>query len=125
MYVACSICNGVASSYHHIVFRSQNKALIKSELNLIPLCIKCHSKVHSKDGAELDKDLKLELQNKLEILFLKEYLNEEEIQDTLKIHDNACRSLLKTLKVYKEGYKREDVIRACMGGRYYVSERDN
>ena len=122
MFVACAICGGVASSYHHIVFRSQNKSLIKSELNLIPLCIYCHSKVHSKDGAELDKDLKLELQNNLEILFLKEYLSEREIRDTLKIHENACRSLLKTLKVHKEGYKREDVIRACMGGRYYISE---
>ena len=121
-YIPCKICGGVASSYHHIVYRSQNKNLIKSEVNLIPLCIYCHSKIHSKDGAEMDKELKLELQNRLELLFLKEFITGKEIQEALKIHENALKRLLKTLKVYKEGYKREDVIRAIMGGRYYVAE---
>ena len=124
-FTPCAICGGRASAYHHIIYRSQNRALIKCTLNLAPLCDKCHRTIHSKNGAELDKELKLYLQNEIELLFLKEYIKEKEIRDTLKINENASRSLLKTLKVYKEGYKREDVIRAIMGGRFYATEWNN
>ena len=67
----------------------------------------------------LNKKLRLQFQNKLEILFDKQYLTEEEISDVLKISQTALKGLLKTLTVYKEGYKREDVIRTCMGGKMY------
>ena len=93
-------------------------ALIKSDINLISLCQICHAKVHrGKESKELNHKLRLQFQNKLEILLDKEYLTEKEINDVLKISQTALRGLLKTLVVYKEGYKREDVIRACMGGR--------
>ena len=60
----------------------------------------------------------MQFQNKLEILLDKEYLTKEEINDVLKISQNALRGLLKTLMVYKGNlYKREDVIRACMWGK--------
>ena len=69
---------------------------------------------------ELNKKLRLQFQNKLEILFDKEYLTEEEINDVLKISQTALKGLLKTLTVYKGNlFKREDVIRACMGGKMY------
>ena len=61
--------------------------------------------------------MRLQFQNKLEILFDKEYLTKEEINDVLKISQTALKGLLKTLTVYKEGYEREDVIRVCMGGK--------
>ena len=35
-----------ASEIHHIIYRSHCKALIKSDINLIPLCQICHAKVH-------------------------------------------------------------------------------
>lgn len=114
-HVSCYICGEDASSYHHIVYRSENKALIKSELNLIPLCDKCHSKIHSKDGEELNHKLRLKLQNDLEFLFMKNYLTEQDIKEILEINDNACKLLLKSLEQYKEGYKREDILLACMG----------
>ena len=118
-YRECELCKlRPASEVHHIIYRSHCKALIKSNLNLISLCQQCHAKIHrGKESKELNKKLRLQFQNKLEILFDKQYLTEEEINDVLKISQTALRGLLKTLIVYKEGYKREDVIRACMGGR--------
>ena len=120
-YRECELCKlRPASEIHHIIYRSHCKALIKSNINLIPLCQICHAKVHrGKESKELNKKLRLQFQNKLEILFDKQYLTEEEISDVLKISQTALKGLLKTLTVYKEGYKREDVIRTCMGGKMY------
>ena len=118
-YRECELCKSrPASEVHHIIYRSHCKALIKSNLNLISLCQQCHAKIHrGKESKELNKKLRLQFQNKLEILFDKQYLTEEEINDVLKISQTALKGLLKTLMTYKEGYKREDVIRACMGGK--------
>ena len=118
-YRECELCKlRPASEIHHIIYRSHCKALIKSDINLIPLCQVCHVKVHrGKESKELNHKLRLQFQNKLEILFDKEYLTEEEINDVLKISQTALKGLLKTLMTYKEGYKREDVIKTCMGGK--------
>ena len=118
-YRECELCKlRPASEIHHIIYRSHCKALIKSDINLIPLCQICHAKIHrGKESKELNHKLRLQFQNKLEILFDKEYLTEEEINDVLKISQTALKGLLKTLTVYKEGYKREDTIMACMGGK--------
>ena len=92
--------------------------MIKSNLNLISLCQQCHDKIHrGKESKELNHKLRLQFQNKLEILLDKEYLTEKEINDIIKISQTALRGLLKTLMTYKEGYKTEDVIRVCMGGK--------
>ena len=119
-YRECELCKlRPASEVHHIIYRSHCKALIKSNLNLISLCQQCHAKIHrGKESKELNKKLRLQFQNKLEILFDKEYLTKEEINDVLKISQTALKGLLKTLTVYKGNlFKREDVIRACMGGK--------
>ena len=119
-YRECELCKlRPASEIHHIIYRSHCKALIKSNLNLISLCQQCHAKIHrGKESKELNKKLRLQFQNKLEILFDKQYLTEEEINDVLKINQTALRGLLKTLIVYKGNlFKREDVIRVCMGGK--------
>ena len=119
-YKECELCKlRPASEVHHIIYRSHCKALIKSNLNLISLCQQCHAKIHrGKESKELNKNLRLQFQNKLELLFDKEYLTEEEINDVLKISQTALKGLLKTLTVYKGNlFKREDVIRACMGGK--------
>ena len=119
-YRECELCKlRPASEIHHIIYRSHCKALIKSDINLIPLCQQCHAKIHrGKESKELNKKLRLQFQNKLEILFDKQYLTEEEINDVLKISQTALKGLLKTLTVYKGNlFKREDVIRVCMGGK--------
>ena len=119
-YRECELCKlRPASEVHHIIYRSHCKALIKSNLNLISLCQQCHAKIHrGKESKELNKKLRLQFQNKLEILFDKQYLTEKDINDVLKISQIALRGLLKTLTVYKGNlFKREDVIRVCMGGK--------
>ena len=118
-YKSCEVCGKKATQIHHRVFRSKVHALVKCESNYCHLCTDCHVKVHSRDGHELDIKLKLELQNKLEILFDKEYLTEQDVNDVLKISNSALKSLLKPLKREKEGYERISVIRQIMGGRLY------
>lgn len=119
-YRPCAVCGGVGTELHHIILRSHCRALIHCDKNLIALCPRCH---RGKNGVhqnrELDLKLKLEFQNELEMLFDKEYLTEEIINDVLRISDSALRSLLKPLKREKEGYRRLDVIRECCGGRLY------
>ena len=119
-YRECELCKlRPASEIHHIIYRSHCKALIKYNLNLLSLCQQCHAKIHrGKESKELNRKLRLQFQNKLEILFDKEYLTEEEINDVLKISQTALKGLLKTLTVYKGNlFKRENVIRVCMGGK--------
>ena len=122
----CEVCG---SSYgielHHVIFRSQNSNLTKCKLNFAYLCPEHHrfkNGVHGKNGHELDKQLKLNFQNKLEYFFIKEYLTEEEINEVLCISQNALRRLLKPLKKHKDKYSREDVIRACMGGKIILGD---
>ena len=47
---------------------------------------------------KLDKLLKLQLQNNLEILFNKEYLTKEEVNEVLQISEKALNSLFKTIQ---------------------------
>lgn len=119
----CKICGtsyGIES--HHIVKRSQNSNLINCKLNLIDLCY-IHHRDHKKGvhfNKELDRKLKLELQNKLENLFDKDYLTKEEINKILQISEKALNRLIKTLQLHNDKYVKEDVIKVCMGGKYVV-----
>ena len=118
--MVCEICRlRETNQIHHCVFRSHVPALIKCELNYAYICDKCHTKLHGKYGHELDIKLKLRFQNSIEILFDKEYLTCEDIKEVLKISDRCMRSLLKTVSNKNGLYKREDIIRRCMGGRIY------
>ena len=69
---------------------------------------------------ELDRKLKLELQNKLENLFDKDYLTKEEINKILQISEKALNRLIKTLQLHNDKYVKGDVIKVCMGGKYVV-----
>lgn len=119
----CKVCGtsyGIES--HHIVKRSQNSNLVNCKLNLIDLCY-IHHRDHKKGvhfNKELDRKLKLELQNKLENLFDKDYLTKEEINKILQISEKAFNRLIKTLQLHNDKYVKEDVIKVCMGGKYVV-----
>lgn len=120
-------CRECYSSYgvelHHIVFRSENKNLEKCKLNFSYLCQEHHRGtygVHGSKGSKLNRKLKLEFQNKLEMLWDKQYLTKEEINEVLQISDKALNRLLKTLTLQKDRYVREEVIRAAMGGRMII-----
>ena len=111
------ICGKRACEVHHRVFRSQAPSLIQCDLNLIPLCQECHYSIHHGKGHKLDRLLKLQIQNNLEILWDKQYLTREEIKEVLQIADKSLDRLLKSLILQKGKYVREEVIRACMGGK--------
>lgn len=123
----CEEClkNGVYTygEQHHIVKRSQNKAMIKAPINHIYLCSECHrgtKGVHGKDGHKLDIKLKLKLQKELFQLFNKDYYSKKEIKEKLVISNKDADMLVKTIVCKNSGYGRIDIVRACMGGMLYA-----
>ena len=117
----CKVCGtSYGIEVHHRVYKSQNKNLEHCKLNLVDLCY-----IHHRDSRkgvhfnkELDRKLKLELQNKLEELFINDYLTKEEINEVLQINEKALNRLLKTLKLHNDKYVKEDVIKRIMGRNY-------
>lgn len=120
----CEVCGKQAEELHHIVFRSQCQALINCTLNHTYLCSYHHRNskagVHFNKG--MDKKLKLRLQNKLELIFDKEYFTREEIQQALRISKRATDSLCKLMKSDKGIFNRLEIIRVSMGGKLIVVE---
>ena len=119
----CKVCGNPYTELHHVIYRSENKNLENCKLNFVYLCPEHHRGtfgVHGSKGATLNRKLKLEFQNKLEILWDKQYLTKEDIKEVLQINDKALNRLLKTLSLQKDKYVREEVIRACMSGKMIV-----
>ncbi|MHB9927908.1 hypothetical protein [Clostridium botulinum] len=116
----CVICGRPNSEEHHVIYRSECRALIKCKKNSVYLCPVHHREkfgVHGKCGKELNKKLKLEFQNWLEETFNKEFYSIEEIKDKLGISTNAIKSLSKLIRQKNSVFGREDIIIACMGGK--------
>ena len=116
----CEICNAPAD-IHHIVHRSEGGLDI--ELNYKYLCPRHH---RGKGGPhhckEVDIRYKLELQNKLLYMLRKEYYSFKELSLELNLPNNALKRITKDLKLYKEGYKKNDVILKIMGGKLYSED---
>ena len=114
----CKVCGTTQGiEYHHRIYRSHNPNLVNCKLNLVDLCY-IHHRDHKKGvhhNKELDQKLKKELQDKLEELFINDYLTREEINEILQISEKALNRLLKTLQINDRVYVKEDVIRAIMG----------
>lgn len=119
----CEVCGSPYVELHHVVYRSENKNLENCKLNFVYLCQEHHRGtygVHGSKGARLNRKLKLEFQNKLEELLDKQYLTREEINNILQIDDKALNRLLKRFSIQGDKYIKEDVIRACMGGKLII-----
>ncbi len=113
---------------HHIIYRSEVKALKNCKLNYAYLCPIDHRGTfgpHGSKGAKRNRKYKLEFQNNLEMLLDKPYLTREEIKEVLDIPDKPLNSLLKTVERHKDKYVREEVIRACMAGKLIIEEDNN
>lgn len=124
----CKVCGtSYGVELHHRVYRSECKPLENCKLNHCYLCGKHHRdhKVGVHFNKKFDREIKLEFQNWLEMLWNKPYLTREEINEVLQISDKALNRLLKTLSLQKGLYVREEVIRQCMGGRLIVEEGVN
>ena len=116
----CEICNKPAD-IHHIVHRCQGGLDI--EINYKYLCEKHH---RGKNGPhhclEIDIKYKLDLQKKLFELLPNEYYSFKQISKTLNISYNIMKKITKSMKQYKEGYSKQDIILYLMGGIFYSEE---
>ena len=116
----CEICNEKAD-IHHIIHRSEGGFDI--EINYKYLCPKHH---RGKDGPhrclETDIKYKIELQDKLYNILEKEYYTARELGAILNIPSNTLKRITKNIKLYQEGYKKDDIILTLMGNKLYSEE---
>lgn len=116
----CEVCNK-EGDIHHIVFKCEGG--IDFPLNFKYLCPHHH---RGKDGPHKSKstDLKykLQMQEKLFEILPKNYYKIEELCLILKINKSSLKRLLKNLKLYKEGYFKDDIIIKLMGNKLYSEE---
>ena len=118
--LSCEICNAPAD-IHHIVHRSEGGFDI--ELNYKYLCPYHHrGKYGPHHSKEIDLRYKIDLQNKLYEILTKDYYYFKELSQILNIQNNTLKRITKDLKLYKEGYKKSDIIFKIMGNKFYTEE---
>ena len=116
----CEICSKKAD-IHHIVHRSDGGFDIK--LNYMYLCEEHHrGKKGPHHCLETDIIYKIKLQKKLYKLLNKDFYSFKEICTILEASCNLVKRIVKDLKLYKEGYRKEDIIFILMGKNYYSEE---
>ena len=115
----CEICNKPAD-IHHIVHRSEGGLDI--EINYKYLCNEHHRGKNGPHSIEIDLKYKLELQKELLKLLNKNFYTIKELSNTLNFSLNVAKRITKDLRLYKEGYKKEDIILYLMGGTLYTEE---
>ena len=122
MYEYCRVCGCTASQKHHVVFRSENKALEHSKVNIIPLCESCHYKIHhgnTKEGKQINILLKIKLQDYINFMLPCE-VERDDIRRVMRISDKMVDRIVKTLRMDNKGkYEKDEVIKRLMGGRFY------
>mgnify|MGYP001350181159 CR=1 FL=1 len=103
---------------HHIVFKGQGG--LDFPLNYKNLCKEHHhGNLGPHNNRKIDLEYKRELQAKLKNKLTKEYYNESELVKLLELGKTQAKKICKKFPLYKEGYKKEDIIRRIMGGRIY------
>lgn len=108
-----------AAQRHHIVFRSQGGLDI--ELNYKDLCAIHHnmSRQGPHQNREIDLKYKRELQDQYFKLFTEESYIISEIAELIGYNKNRLEKRFKAVPQRAGRYKREDIIRALMGGKLY------
>lgn len=114
----CDICGRPNSELHHIIFRSECKALEHCKANFKYLCAEHHRGTYSPHGkhSETNKQYKLEFQQWLESVFVNSLYSPGEVQKILNISVSSTEKLLKAVPHKCYLYAKEDILRACMGG---------
>ncbi|AIY84133.1 MAG: HNH endonuclease [Clostridium baratii] len=116
----CEICNKEAD-IHHIVHRSEGG--FDMEINYMYLCEEHHrGKNGPHHSLETDLIYKIRLQKKLYKILPKRYYSFKELSSILNISSNITKRITKDIKLYKEGYRKDDIILKIMGGSYYEEE---
>lgn len=113
----CVVC-GKAGEKHHVIFKCEGG--LDFPLNYVYLCAEHHRGRKSPHrNKKINIMYKLEFQNKLSNILTKEYYFMDEIMRILSLNSSQARSICKKFKLYKEGYKRDDIIKRLMGGKFY------
>lgn len=50
VYNSCEICGGEYSCLHHAFYKSESTVLRYDWNNCVPICVKCHFKIHNTKG---------------------------------------------------------------------------
>lgn len=118
----CVVC-GKPGDTHHIIHKDEGG--LEYSLNHIYLCEKHHRGMSGPHrDPEIDLQYKKELQSKLQALFSDEFYRVEEIRRRADLSNSLLRTMVKTLKRYKEGYRRIDIIDFLMSGHQLVDEEE-
>jgi hypothetical protein len=70
-------------------------------------------------NSKIDIEYKLELQDKLETILREDFYTMEQLIEVLELNKCKVKKFFKDLKLYKEGYKKEDIIFKLMGRKCY------
>lgn len=113
----CEIC-GREADIHHIVHK--NEGGLDFPLNYKCLCPEHH---RGKEGphrnSKLDIEYKLEMQDRLNAILDKDFYTIDELIDILSLNKTKVKKFFKSLKLYKEGYRKSDIIYRLMGNQEY------
>lgn len=113
----CEIC-GREADIHHIIHR--NEGGLDFPLNYKYLCPEHHrGKMGPHRNEKVDIEYKLELKEKLSKLLIKDFYTMEELIQVLNLNKTKAKKFFKGLRLYKEGYKKEDIIFTLMGKKEY------
>lgn len=113
----CEVC-GKRAEIHHIVNKCQSG--IDFPLNYKYLCDEHHrGKYGPHKDWRLDIQYKLEMQENLEKILYKDFYSLEELESLLGLNKSKMKKLIKNNKIYKEGYKKEDIVLMIMGNKKY------
>lgn len=120
----CEVCGENNIEVHHIIFRSEASYLSNIKINFKYLCPRCHK---GKNGPHCNYDVNLrfkrELRTTLQNIFNdKNYYTEKELKEILNISSSEVLRIFKSLRKYKEGYKKSDIILRLMGGNLYLND---
>lgn len=121
----CNCCNEEKDVVMvNIISKKVQPGMKSCIYNKMFLCSACHNKYKGEDK-DLEKHFKLNLQKMLFSILDLEILTVYEIEEALKIKEVDVKKIIKLIhpvKVYK--YSREDVVRACMGGKLMLDGGD-
>lgn len=113
----CEIC-GKKADRHHIVHRSEGG--LDFDLNIKYLCDEHHRGINGPHrNCRIDIMYKLELQDNLNRILIKDYYGIAELSGLIGINKRLLRRILSQYKIYKEGYKKSDIIYRLMGRKIY------
>lgn len=119
----CIVC-GQPGDKHHVIHKSEGG--LETPLNYIYLCPEHHrGGLGPHQNLETDLAFKLEMQKNLESIFSNRYYSAMEIRSISQLSNSNMKKFMKTNRLHKEGYERNDIIFFLMGGNIYRHDYAN